>query len=658
MDSSFRWNDGVSYIAAPRRDQVHYPPPMVAAPERNVRIAVYAALAGLIAAAYWQTPFHDFVDYDDTLYVTAEPMAQRGITLEGIRWAFTDTSSGNWHPLTRLAHMLDCELFGLNPAGHHVMSVLGHIAATLLLLGVLHGMTSAFWPSAFAAALFGLHPLHVESVAWISERKDVMSAICWFAAMGLYTRYVRNPSVVRYVAVAMALAIGLMFKAMLVTLPFVLLLLDFWPLCRWDALDKTAVKRTAWLVLEKVPLFLIVIAHAFITYQSQSLARSTMDAIPLKQRTLNAIISYDEYRRDTLFPMGLAAFYPFPFGDDLAGRALASGGLLVVITVFIVWFWRHVPYLLVGWFWFLGTLVPVIGLVQVGLQARADRYMYIPSVGLFIAIAFAFAHVGVRPQWRKPAAGLVAGIVVACAIASAVQSRYWSDTLTLFERALAVTDDNLIAHTNVASEYAERGDTEKAREHFGAAIAIDERQPWGAVAANAYFGLAQLDEQAGDFVAAEKNYLAARNRKPEWSEANNNLAGVYMAMGDRAARDGDVESRAKLFRTAMALAEEALKQDPNNHAAMLNLAYLCQHFGEQTGENRWFVDAASFYERALPHTAPSAPIHYNFSLVLHRLGRTDEAIGEAERAVALDPKYTEAESFLERLREHTAPRPE
>jgi len=422
-------------------------------------------------------------------------------------------------------------------------------------------------------------------------------------------------------------------------------------LCRWDALDRTAIRRTAQLVLEKVPLFLVIAAHAFITFQTQSVARSTMSAIPLKQRALNAIISYNEYLRDTLFPTGLAAFYPFPFGENLAGFAIASGVLLGAITVLILWFWRRAPYLVVGWFWFLGTLVPVIGIVQVGLQARADRYMYIPSVGLFIGVAWWAAHVGVKPRWRNHAAAFAVAIVVACTVASAMQSRYWNNTLALFERALDVTEDNLIAYTNVAGEYVKRGDKEKAREHFETAVAIDKKTPWGAVAANAYFGLAQLAEEAGELGVAEINYLEARNRKPGWSEATNNLAGVYMTMGNRAFQNGDVESGTTLFQTAMTLAGQALQTNPNNYEAMTNLAYLCQHFGGQSGDDALLVQSASLYEDAISNIPPSAPVHYNFALVLRRLGRVEDAIRQLETALAIDPGFEKASSLLASLAE-------
>ncbi len=619
-----------------------------------MRAAVCAGLTLLIAAAYWQTPFHGFVNYDDPLYVTDSPITQAGITWDGIRWAMTDTSSGNWHPLTRMAHMLDCQLFGLNPAGHHVMNVLWHIAATLLLLFVLAEMTGSFWPSAFVAALFGLHPLHVESVAWISERKDVMSAACWFAAMGLYAKYSRNPSALRYAAVAMALAIGLMAKAMLVTLPCVLLLLDLWPLRRFDNVTNLP-RRAAVLFAEKIPLFAIVAGHAAITFQTQRIAMTPTGTNPMAQRLGNAVFAYGAYLGQTFWPTKLAVFYPYlPREHEMLQLGLLIA-LLAAITVGTLLLIRRAPYLCVGWLWFLGTLVPVIGIVQVGLQSRADRYMYIPSVGLFIAVAWlAAAMLQARPAMRKPLATAAISIVIACTIMTAYQSRYWTNTFSLFQHALAVTEDNLIAHTNVANEYLLQGDHEQARIHFEKAVEIGARYDWKNTAARAHFGLGELAEAAGDLGAAESHYIDARVNDGSFSEAHNNLAGVHMEMGRIALARGDTAECNTLFGAALQEAELALQHDPDNHQAAANAAYLYQHFANQENNIELFKTSAALYQQALPHFDQIPSMHYNYSLVLAKLGRFDEAIREAERAIALDANFEAAKTSLRQYRTEAA----
>ena len=617
---------------------------MNANPNKTTRATVYGALALLIVAAYWETPFHDFVNYDDPLYVTDSPITQAGITWEGIRWAFTDTSSGNWHPLTRIAHMVDCELFGLNPAGHHVINVAWHIVATLILLSVLTSMTGAFWPSAFVAALFGLHPLHVESVAWISERKDIMSAVCWFAAMGLHARYARNPSVVRYIPVAIMLAIGLMFKAMLVTLPCVLLLLDIWPLHRFGRDHGSLARCGARLVAEKLPLFILVAIHAVITVQTQRIAMTPTNTIPLIQRVANAMFAYSAYVGQVFWPAKLAVFYPYSPLDDSMLQAIVLGAILIVITMTTLVLVRRAPYLAVGWLWFLGTLVPVIGLVQVGLQSRADRYTYIPSVGLFIAAAWLGAAVlKTRPGLKKPiTAGAIAAVVI-CAVLTTLQTRYWKDTFSLFQHALAVTDDNPVAENNVGSEYLRRGDPEQARRHFEQALEISERFDWKNIAARAHFGLGRIAEDEGDLKSAEKHYIDARVGDGAYSEAHNNLAGIYMVWGQHAFESGDRDKGLTFFDSALALTEQALEHDPDNYEAALNAAFLYQFLGDQRELPDYYRSAALLYQTAIDHAEPMPAVYYNYSLVLARLGQYGEAIRQVERAIELDPAYKDAQ---------------
>lgn len=354
------------------------------------------------AGAYWGVKDNEFVNYDDDEYVTQNSHVQAGLTSEGIVWAFTTTHAANWHPLTWLSHMFDYQLFGPNPQGHHLTSLLLHILNSILLFLVLRRMTDALWQSAFVAVLFALHPLHVESVAWVAERKDILSTFFWILTMWAYVRYVERPGSTRYLMVALPLALGLMAKPMLVTLPFVLLLLDIWPLGRIDlseygdaSRDKRDKRPRTGIVLmrlakEKIPLFALVAASCLVTFAAQRSggAVQPMESLPFMDRVVNAIVSYFLYIEKMVWPTDMAFFYPYPVHTLPLWQPLGAGLLLLVITVLVIRTARRKPFLLVGWFWYLGTLIPVIGLVQVGGQAMADRYTYVPYIGLFMVVAW------------------------------------------------------------------------------------------------------------------------------------------------------------------------------------------------------------------------------------------------------------------------------
>ncbi|MBV8828360.1 MAG: glycosyltransferase family 39 protein, partial [Acidobacteriaceae bacterium] len=346
---------------------------------------IYAALFVCTVALYAQVRNFDFINYDDPEYVTGNPHVRQGLTADGIRWAFTSTQAANWFPVTRLSHMLDVEFFRLDSGIHHVVNVVIHAAAALLLFAFLERATRARWPSAFVAFVFALHPLHVESVAWVAERKDVLSAFFWFLGLYAYIRYVERPRPLHYFAVLAAFCLGLLSKPMIITFPFVLLLFDFWPLQRLAAGREHRLK----ILYEKIPFALISIAAAITTYlvQGESRAVKTFSVFPLGLRIENALASYVWYAIKTFWPSGLAVFYPYPRAIP-AWEAGLAGLLLAAVSAGVIVTRLKRPYAAVGWFWFLGTLVPVIGLVQVGAQARADRYMYVPMVGLLIALAW------------------------------------------------------------------------------------------------------------------------------------------------------------------------------------------------------------------------------------------------------------------------------
>ena len=425
------------------------------------RVPLYAGLflALLTLAAFLPVLGNDFVRFDDPLYVTGNSRVQAGITGAGILWAFQANVASNWHPLTLVSHMLDCELYGMDPRGHHLTSLLLHVANVVLLFEVLRRMTGSAGRSALVAGLFGLHPTHVESVAWIAERKDVLSGLFWILAMGAWHRYVREPSRRRYWIVAVLLALGLLSKPMVVTLPCVLLLLDVWPLGRvssWSDVPR--------LVREKLPLFGLVAASCVATFVAQSGALASTESFSLYRRVSNALLSYVIYLGKTLVPRNLSVFYPMPT-EFPPWRVAGAGLLLAALTMLAILAFRRAPYLTVGWLWYLGTLVPVIGLIQVGGQAYADRYTYLPSIGLFLIAA-----------WAVPAGRATIGIGMAALLVLAagtrMQLRHWVDSEALFRRAIAVTEGNYLAHLSLAQVLAEDGDRTESMEHFRAALAI------------------------------------------------------------------------------------------------------------------------------------------------------------------------------------------
>ncbi len=426
-------------------------------------------LAALVALVYAQVGGFDFVAYDDGDYVTQNPVVRRGLTLEGVAWAFTTLTAANWHPLTWLSLLADVSVFGVDAGWLHRVNVLWHLANALLLWVVLERFTGARWRSWLVAALFAVHPLHVESVAWISERKDVLSTFFWLLAMGAWRAYVERPSARRYAAVGGLLVLGLLSKPMVVTLPVVLLLLDLWPLGR---LGQASAARPWALVREKVPLLALSTASSAVTLAAQHLggATATAEGVPYAGRLGNAIIAASFYLHRTVWPAGLAAFYPNPAIDPAgvpAAGVVAGGVLLAALSTVAVWQRRRRPYLLFGWLWYGVTLLPVIGLVQVGQQGMADRYTYVPLVGVFVGIAWLVPEAwhATRPR-RLAVAGVALAAIVALAVAARAQTAHWRDTFTLFDHASRVTDRNWLAWKNLGVVHHERGETRRALDAF------------------------------------------------------------------------------------------------------------------------------------------------------------------------------------------------
>jgi tetratricopeptide (TPR) repeat protein len=566
---------------------------------------IYAGLLLATFAVYAQVGQFDFVNFDDPDYVTGNPHVRAGITAAGVKWAFTSVEAANWFPLTRISHMLDFQLFGLRSGWHHLSSVLIHALAALALFAFLHLATGAPWRSAFVAFLFALHPLHVESVAWIAERKDVLSALFWFLTLWAYVGR-------RYGLALAAFCLGLMSKPMLVTLPFVLLLLDIWPLRRWPAL---------W---EKAPFFALSAAASIATYLAQS-GSGAVQAFPLGLRIENALVSYVVYIAKTFWPARLAVFYPYPAAVPVWQATLAGLALLSVSVAVVLWF-RAYPYLAVGWFWFLGTLVPVIGLVQVGGQARADRYMYIPMTGLAIILAWGAADL-LRRKEALAAVGVAACVV--CVPLTWAQAEHWENSQTLFQHALDVTDGNYLAHHNLGVALADLR-LPDAIAHYRAALQIKP----DSARAHTDLGTA-LAKLPGGLPDAIAEYQAALRIEPNAAIPHNNLGSALAASPDGLPQ-------------AIQEYEAALRIKPDYTDARNNLAEAHYNLGVELAQiDGRTADAISHFEAALRNKPNYAEAHNNLGVVLSsQPGREPEAIRHFEAAVTIKPNYADAQYNL------------
>jgi tetratricopeptide (TPR) repeat protein len=564
----------------------------------RITIVIYLFLIAISLAVFGQTLRYDFVNFDDDLYVYNAPAIQAGLTVKGLALAFTSPHARNWHPLTTISHMLDCQLYGLKAGGHHATNVLLHIIAVLLLFRVLRQMTGAVWKSATVAALFAVHPLHVESVVWVSERKDVLSAVFFLLMLDAYLRYTRARSVTRYLAVAALFAAGLMSKPMLVSVPVILLLLDYWPLRRFEQVSST--KGTAkiakfgdqWrvirdLFLEKVPLLVLSTVFCVITFVLQKRATGAIPPLPFPWRVQNAFVGYVIYAWKILWPTQLAVFYPHP-NDTLAiWEVVFAILLLLAVTAAAIIFRSQRPYLLTGWFWYLVMLVPVIGVVQVGEQGHADRYTYLPHIGLFVVVVWFAADVAaVRRSTSRIAVTSAIVIIVALACAEFIQTSYWRNSETLWTHALAVTADNDVAHNNLGYLCADRGELDKAISHFENALRIRS---------------SKLD--------------------PHYSVGS---AFVHVNLADALGRKGQPDE-------AMVHYEEAMKLQPNYANAYYNRGNILFAEGR-------IDEAMADWEKTLQIQPNDADAHTCIGNALLRRGSLSEAVAHYERAIALAPE--------------------
>ena len=541
-----------------------------------LKFVICFALIAITFAVFGQTLGFDFVNYDDPIYVSENPQIQAGLN---VVWAFTHVHSHNWHPLTTMSHMLDWQLFGAKAAAHHLENVFLHSANAVLLFVLLAQVTSRIWSSAFVAAVFAVHPLHVESVAWIAERKDVLSGLFFFLTLLAYVRYTTKPSVARYVTMSILFVCGLLSKPMLVTLPFVLLLFDYWPLGRFQR------STTTKLVVEKIPLFVLSIGSAIATLIAQRGGIVQIAHLPLTWRIGNALATYLIYIWQMIWPLNLATIYPHP-GRLPIWQTIGAAAILLLITITAFVIRKRRPYIITGWLWYLIMLVPVIGLIQVGSQAHADRYAYLSEIGLYIVITWALVDLAQSfPYRRKVFATAAPLIIAALAWRAWTQTSYWHDTERLWNRTFAVTGRNDLAHFN-----------------YGEFLLKKHR----------------LDEAIAQFEIRLARY-------PSDPDANFRMGSAFMEKGE--------------FDVAAQHFEKTLRVEPNNPEAETNLANVLLNSGK-------IDEAVQHYRNVVNHEPESALAHYNLAVGLHRLGQLPEAINRYKEALRIDRNYPDARRFL------------
>jgi protein O-mannosyl-transferase len=559
------------------------------AKSRVTDLFVCLGLVAVTWVVFGQTLTHDFVNFDDHVYVYENPLVVRGLSTEGIIGAFTHTHARNWHPLTTVSHMLDCQLYGLNAGPHHFTSAILHTISVLSLFLVLKQMTSSLWQSAFVAALFAIHPLHIESVAWIAERKDVLSAVFFMLTLAAYARYARAPSARRYLLVALLFVFGLISKPMLVTLPFVLLLLDYWPLGRIGGQKSEVGGRLQRLITEKIPLFALAAFSCIATLLAQKQGPMAIDQLPFLWRLNNTFVSYVTYIWQMLWPARLAVFYPHPNDRLPLVGVTAAIAFLVGVSLLVIYLRRTKPYLVTGWFWYLGMLVPVIGFVQVGEQAHADRYTYLPQIGLYIMIAWAVSDLLSRsmPRFRHALVGTLAAIaLVSLGVRAFGQASFWKNSETLWKHTLAITGENDVAHNNLGFLFLRRGELDKAISQFQAALNIRSKR----TETHYSVGAALIQSNLGNALA----------RKQRWDEAIEHL-------------------------------QEAVRLRPDYADAYFNLGSVLFQQGR-------FDQAIAQWQKALEIRPRDAEAHRNVASALRKQGNVKEAISEYEQALSIMPE--------------------
>jgi Flp pilus assembly protein TadD len=585
-------------------------------------------------AVFGQTLHHEFVNYDDNIHVYDNSMVKSGLTLTSISWAFTFSHSDYWHPVDFLSHMLDCQLYGLAPAGHHLTNVLLHATVAILLFLVLREMTGALWRSAFVAAVFAVHPLRVESVAWVSERKDILQGLFFMLTIWAYVRYARHSwSLMRYLAVMLLFALGLMSKPTLMTLPFVLLLLDYWPLKRFvpsaAAGGASGTKAYDWrnyypiftaLIVEKVPLFMLSAASCVQAAIGNSPAFEASKTLPRTLQISNAVVSYAAYIFQMVYPAKLAVVYPFPVMGLPLEEVVGAVILLVFVSAAVFVLRQRQPCFLVGWLWYLGMLVPMIGFVQAGITARADRYTYLPQIGLYLLLTWAAADLCVGWRYRRVVLGGGSTAVLAALIYCAhAQTSYWQNSESLWTHTLEVTENNYTAHNDLGADLLSRGQTSRAISQFQEALRL--KPDYASAHINLGLALFRLGHTGG----AISQYQEAIRLNPDRTGAHYNLG---LALFNQGQIDG-----------AISQYQAVLRLDPDYADAHNGL-------GLALGRKGLVNEAISQYREAIRSKPDDAPAYENLGIALLNQGQTDEAIVQFQKVIRLQPDDAEARNNL------------
>jgi protein O-mannosyl-transferase len=583
--------------------------------KQTILFLIIAGIAFASFIAYEPVRKNGFVDLDDGSYIKNNPNVNEGITAQSFVWAFTRFHSGNWHPLTWLSHMLDCEIYGLNPFGHHITSIIIHIVNSVLLLLVLRKMTGALWPSAFIAGVFALHPLHVESVAWAAERKDVLSGLFWMLTILAYAYYAEKPDFKRYIIVLLAFVMGLLSKPMMVTLPFALLLLDYWPLNRLNKPNHAL--NLKHLIKEKIPFFALSVISSAITIAAQQSggAIATLDNLSLSYRIANMFASYTRYIGKTLWPDGLAVIYPHFYKDFPKDLLVTSILLFVLLTTFCIYAGRHKRYILTGWLWFLGTLVPVIGLVQVGSQAIADRYMYIPIVGLLIIITWSIKEFAGENRGRQTATAILALIVLCISlILTRTQAGYWKDNLTLFGHAVNVTDNNPFAETNYGHALYKAGYTSEGLMHLYNTIHI-----------NPEFFMAR--DTLGNLLMEEDKTNEAIECFEESIRHDSKSKSSYINLGAALSKQGNQAEAIKCI-------NKALELDPQYEDARTKIGTALLLSGKPK-------EAIAEFNEGFKTSTDRMEVYVNLAIAYNQLGDKNQSMRCCEKAIKLNTENSE-----------------
>jgi tetratricopeptide (TPR) repeat protein len=645
-------------------------------------------------AVYWQVGGNDFVNYDDNVYVTNNRQVKMGLSWETVRWAFTSYDASNWHPLTWLSHMLDIQLFGMKAGGPHLVNVGFHIFNTLLLFWLLRYATRRLWPSALVAGLFALHPLHVESVAWVSERKDVLSTFFWLWTMLAYVYYTKRPMTLRYVAIVLLFAMGLLTKPMLVTLPLALVLIDYWPLERFEirrqkgkiSLVGTSPLR---LLAEKMPLLMMAGGSAVVTVMAQRTAMPAWELMDIPIRVTNAVVSYWRYIWEMLWPADLAAFYPHSH-KPLYAAAIVVLAFLVVATVSAIYVGKKRKYIVMGWLWYLMTLVPVVGFIQVGDQSHADRYTYVPLIGLFVVIAWTVAEVVERYRsLLKPVAAAAILIISVLGVLSWRQVGFWKDDVSLFRRATEVTQGNYVMLSNLGVTYSNMGELDRAEDAFRRSLQIRPNE------GRTLNGLGSVMLKRQQYQQALDCFTRAVVLQPELKEVQLQTARTLMTMqrfadaepycrqaikldpylADAHAQLGCILSETGRLEEAKAECVKAMKLDPKLALAHFNMAgvYVKQENFERAAEeyrkaiaingdfSTWnnlgnsllrlgkFQEAEKSYLESIKLSPDRSDAYYNMAISLEQQGRRAEAIDAIRKALALSPENKDIRRYMDLL---------